>query len=72
MARIVRVEIRMVDLVPLVKRTDAIQAFVSQETPLVTITDAEQLAGAMTEQLAGLFEVDAKKRDRALKAKRVA
>ena len=38
----------------------------------VTITDAEQLAGAMTEQLAGLFEVDAKKRDRALKAKRVA
>ena len=31
----------------------------------VTITDAEQLAGAMTEQLAGLFEVDAKKRARA-------
>ena len=38
----------------------------------VTITDAEQLAGAMTEQLAGLFEVDAKKRERAFKAKRVA
>ncbi len=31
----------------------------------VTITDAEQLAGAMTEQLAGLFEVDAKKRAKA-------
>ena len=31
----------------------------------VTITDVEQLAGAMTEQLAGLFEVDAKKRARA-------
>jgi ABC-type transport system substrate-binding protein len=28
----------------------------------VTITDVEQLAGAMTEQLAGLFEVDPKKR----------
>ena len=32
----------------------------------VTITDVEQLAGAMTEQLAGLFEVDPKKRARAL------
>jgi cobaltochelatase CobT len=31
----------------------------------VTITDVEQLAGAMTEQLAGLFEVDPKKRARA-------
>ena len=31
----------------------------------VTITDVEQLAGAMTEQLAGLFEVDAKKRAKA-------
>ena len=38
----------------------------------VTITDAEQLAGAMTEQLAGLFEADAKKRERAFKARRVA
>ena len=33
----------------------------------VTITDVEQLAGAMTEQLAGLFEADAKKRDRAMR-----
>jgi cobaltochelatase CobT len=32
----------------------------------VTITDVEQLAGAMTEQLAGLFEVDPKKRARTL------
>jgi len=32
----------------------------------VTITDVEQLAGAMTEQLAGLFEVDPKKRAKAL------
>jgi cobaltochelatase CobT len=31
----------------------------------VTITDVEQLAGAMTEQLAGLFEIDPKKRARA-------
>jgi cobaltochelatase CobT len=32
----------------------------------VTITDVEQLAGAMTEQLAGLFEPDPRKRARAL------
>ena len=32
----------------------------------VTITDVEQLAGAMTEQLAGLFESDKRKRDRLL------
>ena len=32
----------------------------------VTITDVEQLAGAMTEQLAGLFDADPKKRARAL------
>ncbi len=31
----------------------------------VTITDVEQLAGAMTEQLAGLFEQDQRKRNRA-------
>ncbi len=34
----------------------------------VTITDVEQLAGAMTEQLAGLFESDPRKRARALAA----
>ena len=34
----------------------------------VTITDVEQLAGAMTEQLANLFEQDARKRERLSKA----
>jgi L-alanine-DL-glutamate epimerase-like enolase superfamily enzyme len=45
MAKITHVEIRMVDLVPMVKRTDAIQSFVSQETPLVMITDADGAVG---------------------------
>ena len=36
----------------------------------VTITDVEQLAGAMTEQLAALFEADPKKRARALGLRR--
>jgi cobaltochelatase CobT len=36
----------------------------------VTITDVDQLAGAMTEQLAGLFEVDARKRARAMGMRR--
>ena len=46
MARIEKVELRMVDLVPKVKRTDAIQSFVSQETPIVTITDSDGATGA--------------------------
>ena len=37
MAKIERVEVLMVDLKPKVKRTDAIQAFVSQETPIVRV-----------------------------------
>ena len=45
MARIVRVEALMVDLVPQVKRVDAIQSFVSQETPIVRITDADGAVG---------------------------
>lgn len=45
MARIERVELRMVDLRPKVERTDAIQSFVSQETPLVTITDSDGASG---------------------------
>ena len=45
MAAIKRVEIRMVDLKPKVKRVDAIQSFVSQETPIVRITDADGAAG---------------------------
>jgi L-alanine-DL-glutamate epimerase-like enolase superfamily enzyme len=35
----------MVDLAPKVERTDAIQAFVSQETPIVRITDADGQTG---------------------------
>jgi L-alanine-DL-glutamate epimerase-like enolase superfamily enzyme len=45
MAKIVRVEGLMVDLVPKVKRTDAIQSFVSQETPILRITDADGVVG---------------------------
>ena len=45
MARIERVEIFMVDLQPKVKRTDAIQSFVSQETPFVLITDVDGATG---------------------------
>lgn len=45
MARITHVDIRMVDLAPKVKRTDAIQSFVSQETPIVTITDSDGAQG---------------------------
>jgi L-alanine-DL-glutamate epimerase-like enolase superfamily enzyme len=45
MARIVRVEIRMVTLAPPVRRVDAIQSFVAQETPLVTLTDADGATG---------------------------
>ncbi len=37
MAKITRVEIQQVDLAPKVKRTDAIQAFLIQETPIVRI-----------------------------------
>jgi len=45
MARIARVEALMVDLKPKAKRTDAIQSFVSQETPIVRITDADGAVG---------------------------
>lgn len=45
MALIEKIELRMVDLVPKVKRTDAIQSFESQETPIVTITDADGASG---------------------------
>jgi L-alanine-DL-glutamate epimerase-like enolase superfamily enzyme len=41
MAKITRIEALMVDLVPKVKRTDAIQSFVSQETPIIRIFDAD-------------------------------
>jgi L-alanine-DL-glutamate epimerase-like enolase superfamily enzyme len=45
MALIERIEIRLVDIPPKVKRTDAIQSFVSQETPIVSITDADGVVG---------------------------
>ncbi len=45
MARIERVELRLVDIPPKVKRTDAIQSFVSQETPIVSITDSDGAVG---------------------------
>jgi len=45
MSRIVRVDLVMVDLKPKVKRVDAIQSFVSQETPIVRITDTDGVTG---------------------------
>lgn len=45
MARIASVEILMVDLRPKVERTDAIQSFVSQETPIVRVLDDEGQIG---------------------------
>jgi len=45
MSKIVRVDLLMVDLKPKVKRVDAIQSFVSQETPIVRITDADGAIG---------------------------
>ena len=45
MARITLAEAFLVDLIPKVKRTDAIQSFKSQETIFVTLTDAEGATG---------------------------
>jgi len=45
MALIEKVEIRMVGLPPKVRRTDAIQSFELQETPIVVITDADGAVG---------------------------
>jgi L-alanine-DL-glutamate epimerase-like enolase superfamily enzyme len=45
MSRITQVEAMMVDLVPKVRRVDAIQSFVSQETPIIRITDADGAVG---------------------------
>jgi L-alanine-DL-glutamate epimerase-like enolase superfamily enzyme len=44
-AKIERVEVLMVDLVPQVKRVDAIQSFVSQETPFVRIFADDGMVG---------------------------
>jgi L-alanine-DL-glutamate epimerase-like enolase superfamily enzyme len=46
MAIIERVEITLVDLKPKVRRTDAIQSFVSQETPIVRVFDRDGTVGA--------------------------
>jgi|TARA_B100000959_G_scaffold198372_1_gene207494 L-alanine-DL-glutamate epimerase-like enolase superfamily enzyme len=45
MARITHIEILMIDLPPKVIRTDAIQSFASQETPIVRVTDEEGQTG---------------------------
>jgi L-alanine-DL-glutamate epimerase-like enolase superfamily enzyme len=45
MARIERIELFMLDLKPKVKRVDAIQSFVSQETPFVRIVDSDGASG---------------------------
>lgn len=45
MAQITSVEILMVDLVPKVTRSDAIQSFDSQETPIVRILDSDGVEG---------------------------
>lgn len=45
MSKIVRVDILMVDLKPKTKRVDAIQSFVSQETPMVRVTDSDGAVG---------------------------
>jgi L-alanine-DL-glutamate epimerase-like enolase superfamily enzyme len=45
MSPIERIEIVQVDLSPKVRRTDAIQAFVTQETPMVRITCADGATG---------------------------
>ena len=45
MAAIERVELTLVELKPKVKRTDAIQSFVAQETPIVRIFDRDGAVG---------------------------
>jgi len=45
MAKITGVEIRMVNLEPKTIRSDSIQSFVSQETPIVRITDSDGATG---------------------------
>jgi L-alanine-DL-glutamate epimerase-like enolase superfamily enzyme len=45
MAKITAVETLQVDLKPKVKRTDAVQSFESQETPIVKIRDADGVEG---------------------------
>ena len=46
MAAIERIELALVDLEPKVRRTDAIQSFVSQETPIVRVFDRDGMSGS--------------------------
>ena len=46
MAAIERIELALVDLKPKVRRTDAIQSFVSQETPIVRVFDRDGMSGS--------------------------
>lgn len=45
MTTITRVEVLMIDLVPKITRSDAIQSFVSQETPIVIVHDSDGAMG---------------------------
>lgn len=45
MAKIVHIELMMVDLKPKSIRSDAIQSFMSQETPIVVLTDSDGCTG---------------------------
>ncbi len=45
MSKIERIEVMQVDLIPKVVRTDAIQAFTKQETPIVRITTDDNVVG---------------------------
>ena len=45
MSKIERIEVMQVDLIPKVIRTDAIQAFTKQETPIVRITTDDGIVG---------------------------
>jgi len=45
MSKIEKIELLMIDLAPKVKRQDAIQSFVSQETPMVRLYDSDGLIG---------------------------
>ena len=45
MAKIQQIQLQLVNLDPKVKRTDAIQSFVTQETPIVSIIDEDRQTG---------------------------
>jgi L-alanine-DL-glutamate epimerase-like enolase superfamily enzyme len=45
MARIQQIQLQLVNLDPKIKRTDAIQSFLTQETPIVTLVDEDGQTG---------------------------